>query len=147
MPIQVLDVWTQRFNGQDRLVRSGNYCCSSIRVASVDENKNSHRKITKHKYIISNFQTFGHRITPGDWFRFVLRFWGISVPFQALADFSRCTKWQFSLISPSCSTTFLFLWASCKYLSRFSVLGFSLCVELWRKNPHNSKLYLFFISI
>ena len=27
-------------------VRSGNYCCSSIRVASVDENKNSHRKIT-----------------------------------------------------------------------------------------------------
>ena len=28
-------------------VRSGNYCCSSIRVASIDENKNSHRKITK----------------------------------------------------------------------------------------------------
>ena len=27
-------------------VRSGNYCCSSIRVASMDENKNSHRKIT-----------------------------------------------------------------------------------------------------
>ena len=27
-------------------VRSGNYCCSSIRVASIDENKNSHRKIT-----------------------------------------------------------------------------------------------------
>ena len=26
-------------------VRSGNYCCSSIRVASIDENKNSHRKI------------------------------------------------------------------------------------------------------
>ena len=24
----------------------GNYCCSSIRVASIDENKNSHRKIT-----------------------------------------------------------------------------------------------------
>ena len=28
------------------LVRSGNYCCSSIRVASIEENKNSHRKIT-----------------------------------------------------------------------------------------------------
>ena len=27
-------------------VWSGNYCCSSIRVASTDENKNSHRKIT-----------------------------------------------------------------------------------------------------
>ena len=27
-------------------VRSGNYCFSSIRVASKDENKNSHRKIT-----------------------------------------------------------------------------------------------------
>ena len=27
-------------------VRSGNYCCSSIRLASMDENKNSHRKIT-----------------------------------------------------------------------------------------------------
>ena len=28
------------------LVRSGNYCCSSIRVVSIEENKNSHRKIT-----------------------------------------------------------------------------------------------------
>ena len=28
------------------LVRTVNYCCSSIRVASEDENKNSHRKIT-----------------------------------------------------------------------------------------------------
>ena len=46
MPNLALGVWTVRFNGQDRLVRSGNYCCSSIRVASVDENKNSHRKIT-----------------------------------------------------------------------------------------------------
>ena len=27
-------------------VQSGNYCCSSIRVASIDENKNSHQKIT-----------------------------------------------------------------------------------------------------
>ena len=27
-------------------VRSGNYCYSSIRVASIDENKNGHRKIT-----------------------------------------------------------------------------------------------------
>ena len=27
-------------------VWSGNYCCSSIRVASIDEDKNSHRKIT-----------------------------------------------------------------------------------------------------
>ena len=27
-------------------VRSGNYCCSSIRVVSIDENKNGHRKLT-----------------------------------------------------------------------------------------------------
>ena len=27
-------------------VRSGNYCCTSIRLASIDENKNSQRKIT-----------------------------------------------------------------------------------------------------
>ena len=27
-------------------IRSGNHCCSSIRVASIDKNKNSHRKIT-----------------------------------------------------------------------------------------------------
>ena len=45
MPNLVLDVWILRINGQNRLVRSGNYCCSSIRVASMDENKNSHRKI------------------------------------------------------------------------------------------------------
>ena len=43
-PVQ--DVWILRFNGQDQIVRSGNYCCSSIRVASIDENKNSHWKIT-----------------------------------------------------------------------------------------------------
>ena len=46
MPNQVLGVWILRFNGQDQIVRSGNYCCSSIRVASIDKNKNSHRKIT-----------------------------------------------------------------------------------------------------
>ena len=46
MPNLVLDVWILWINGQDRLVRLGNYCCSSIRVASVDENKNNHRKIT-----------------------------------------------------------------------------------------------------
>ena len=38
-------MWILRFNGQDQIVRSGNYCCSSIRVAFIDENKNSHRKI------------------------------------------------------------------------------------------------------
>ena len=46
MPNQVLGEWIQRFNGQDQIIRSGNYCCSSIRMASVYENKNSHRKIT-----------------------------------------------------------------------------------------------------
>ena len=46
MPNQVVGVWILRFNGQDRIVRSGKYGCSSIRVASVDENKNNHRKIT-----------------------------------------------------------------------------------------------------
>ena len=34
------------FNGQNQIVWSGNYCCLSIRVASVDENKNSYRNIT-----------------------------------------------------------------------------------------------------
>ena len=28
-------------NGQDQIVRLGNYCCSSTRVASIDENKNT----------------------------------------------------------------------------------------------------------
>ena len=42
----VLDIWTLQFISQDQLIQSGNYCFSSIRVASVDENKNSHRKIT-----------------------------------------------------------------------------------------------------
>ena len=46
MPNMTLGVWTLRFFGQDRIVWSGNYCCSSIRVASIDENKNSHWKIT-----------------------------------------------------------------------------------------------------
>ena len=46
MPNQIQGVWTLRFNSQDRIVQMGNYCCSSIRVASVDENKNSQRKIT-----------------------------------------------------------------------------------------------------
>ena len=34
----VLGVWILRFNGQDRLIRSEKYCCSSIRLDSVDEN-------------------------------------------------------------------------------------------------------------
>ena len=41
--------WTCESRGlMLRIVSSieGNYCCSSIRVASIDENKNSHRKIT-----------------------------------------------------------------------------------------------------
>ena len=46
MPNLVLDVGILRINGQDRLVRSRNCCSSSKRVASMDENKNSHRKIT-----------------------------------------------------------------------------------------------------
>ena len=46
MPHQALGVWILRFNNQDQIVRAGNNCSSSIRVASVDENKNSHRKIT-----------------------------------------------------------------------------------------------------
>ena len=46
MPNQAPGAWILWFIGQDRIVRSGNYCCSSIRVASVDENKNSNRKIT-----------------------------------------------------------------------------------------------------
>ena len=52
MPNPVLGVVILRFNGLDGLVRPGNYCCSSIRVASVNENKNSHRKI-----IMTNTQT------------------------------------------------------------------------------------------
>ena len=43
--MHVLGVFIQRYNGQDQIVQSRNYCCSSISVASLDENKNSHRKI------------------------------------------------------------------------------------------------------
>ena len=46
MPKYALGVWILRLNGQDQMVRSGNYCCSSIRVVYIDENKNIHRKIT-----------------------------------------------------------------------------------------------------
>ena len=46
MPNQDLGVWNLRFNGRDQIVRSGNYGYSSMRVASIDENKNSHQKIT-----------------------------------------------------------------------------------------------------
>ena len=45
MPIQTLGVWILWFNGQVQIVWSGNYCCSSIRVVSIYENKKSHRKI------------------------------------------------------------------------------------------------------
>ena len=45
-PNQALGVWILRFNGQGQIVRSGNYCCSFIRVSIIDENKNSHRKST-----------------------------------------------------------------------------------------------------
>ena len=46
MPNQALSIWILRFNGQDQIVRSGNYCCSSIRGSSIAEDKNSHQKIT-----------------------------------------------------------------------------------------------------
>ena len=42
MPYLVLDVWVLRLNTQDRQFDR----CSSIRVASMNENKNSHQKIT-----------------------------------------------------------------------------------------------------
>ena len=38
---QVQGVRILRFNGQDQIVRSVNYCCSSIWVVSIDENKNT----------------------------------------------------------------------------------------------------------
>ena len=41
MPNLVLNVWILRINGQGWLVWSGNYYCSSIRMATVDENKNN----------------------------------------------------------------------------------------------------------
>ena len=40
MPNQVLGARKLWFNGQDQIARSGNYYCSSIRVASIDESKN-----------------------------------------------------------------------------------------------------------
>ena len=46
MPNKILGIQILQDNGQDQIVPSGNYCCSSIRVASIDENKNSHWKIT-----------------------------------------------------------------------------------------------------
>ena len=50
MPDQVLGEWILWFNGPDKIVQSGKYF-SSIRVAFVDENKYSHRKITIHLII------------------------------------------------------------------------------------------------
>ena len=41
MPSQVLGLRIQQDNSQDQIVRSWNYCCSSIRVASIDKNKNT----------------------------------------------------------------------------------------------------------
>ena len=41
IPKQILGIQIQRDNGQDQIVRSGNYCCSSIGVSSVDKNKNT----------------------------------------------------------------------------------------------------------
>ena len=46
MPNQVLDIRILWDNSQDQIVWLGNYCCSSIRVDSIDENENSHWKIT-----------------------------------------------------------------------------------------------------
>ena len=45
MPNQILGEWILLSNSQDRIVQSGNYGWSSIRVPSVNEN-NSHRKNT-----------------------------------------------------------------------------------------------------
>ena len=60
MPNPVMGLWILRFNGQDHLVRSRNYCCSSITLVSREENKtHSHRKIT-----LKHTQTTGrNRIT------------------------------------------------------------------------------------
>ena len=44
MPNPAQGVWILQFNSQDQKVWSRNYCCSSIKVASIDENKNSHQK-------------------------------------------------------------------------------------------------------
>ena len=53
MPDQARGVRILWLLGHDRIVQWGNYCCSSISVASVDENKNSNRKITKTKWKIN----------------------------------------------------------------------------------------------
>ena len=45
-PNLVLDVWVTAAQRSGSSVRLRNYSCSSIRVASIDENKNSHRRIT-----------------------------------------------------------------------------------------------------
>ena len=67
MPNQVLGVWILWFNSQDWIVRSGNYCYSSIRVASVDENKNSHRKITMtHTQTTSLFEQVKKGVCPAE---------------------------------------------------------------------------------
>ena len=42
---QVLGIQIPQDNAQDQIVRSGNYSGLSIRVASIDENKNNHQKI------------------------------------------------------------------------------------------------------
>ena len=46
----------------ESIVWSGNYGCSSIRVASVDENKNSHRKITMTRSQNTSLNCIAHHV-------------------------------------------------------------------------------------
>ena len=60
---QVLGGWIARDNGQDQIVRSGNYCCSSIRVVSIDENKTQSTKDYHDSY--SNHMSKPHSLSRG----------------------------------------------------------------------------------
>ena len=52
-----LGVWTLRFIVHDRLVRSGNYRCSSIRVTTIDENKTISHTPTTLRITMTHTQT------------------------------------------------------------------------------------------
>ena len=46
-PNQVLGGWIPRHNSQDQILRSENYCCTSIRVACVEENKRAFDRLPR----------------------------------------------------------------------------------------------------
>ena len=96
MPNMILGVWTLRFFGHNQLVRSGNYCYSSIWADSLDENKNSHWKITmtQTSYIWSGFF---HRMSSSAWCSVhIFGIWSTSRALVHITQFSQDHNRPFS---------------------------------------------------